>query len=191
MVTSCFAQWRIQESEWEGQHKKQIEEEMEVARLKEEAEREKLISADQPTIGDDAAPTAEPSTSTDNNTNTTPGAPEPGTKDTSTSLKLPPEDCLAVEQIEVTLVCGRGEVETGRLLVPTNTPPGRYVLEIVDGVLPACLRNEDSGGLGSVFGAKTAALEDTRYMAQLVRKVKSNHQIMFTVVDPTAPLPAT
>jgi hypothetical protein len=186
-LTSCFSQWRAQEAEWESLHKKQVEEEMEIARLKEVAIREKRLSTDQPPPEDSTSTAtgeaANPAATIDNSA--TAGA-EPGLV-RDASIKLPPEDCLAVDQIEVNLVCGRGEVETGRLLVPANTPPGRYVLEIIDGVLPACLRNEDSG----ITAKTTATLEDTRFMSQLVRRVKSNHQIVFTVVDPNVALPPT
>ena len=52
-----------------------------------------------------------------------------------------PGDCLALTELSVPLVCGYGEVESGRILLPIDTPPGKYVIQITDGVLPQCLRH--------------------------------------------------
>jgi hypothetical protein len=71
-----------------------------------------------------------------------PGAPPP----------VPP-DCCELQEVQVVACGGRGSVDG--LLVPAGTPPGTYVLEVLDGVDPQCVRSvtaaeeeEEAGGRG-------------------------------------------
>jgi len=51
-----------------------------------------------------------------------------------------PDDCEEVAEVAVTLVCGHGELGSDRVLLPKDVAPGKYVLEVVDGVAAPCLR---------------------------------------------------
>ena len=54
-----------------------------------------------------------------------------------------PLDCTAVKEVPLVLFCGSGEID--RIVLPTQTPEGVYVLEVSDGVSEACRRPPGEG----------------------------------------------
>lgn len=118
-----------------------------------------------------------------------------------------PLDCIAVKEVTVTLQGGYGEVEN--ILLPLDTPLGRYVIEVSDGILPACLRTAalDMNPLGSLHNSSSssssgcspavrervtvptspvrsrAALEDMKDLAAVINPIRANRQIIFNVVS--------
>ena len=116
-----------------------------------------------------------------------------------------PVDCIAVNEVVVTLQGGYGEVEN--ILLPLDTPPGRYVIEVSDGILPACLRtvapdmtpvgglnNSSSSSSCSPIGRertivptspvrRRAALEDMKDLAAVVNPIRANRNIIFNAVS--------
>ena len=130
----------------------------------------------------------------------------PGKADSGSSPV--PIDCIAVSEVVVTLQGGYGEVEN--ILLPLDTPPGRYVIEVSDGILPACLRTvaPDTAPLGSLNSSSSssssssptckeraagptspvrsrAALEDMKDLAALVNPIRVNRHITFNAVSAT------
>jgi hypothetical protein len=107
-----------------------------------------------------------------------------------------PLDCTAVNEVVVTLQGGYGEVEN--IILPLDTPPGRYVIEVSDGILPACLRTlaTDMTPLGNLNNSSSAtvpistvrcraALEDMKDLAAVVNPIRANRNTIFNAVSAT------
>ena len=114
-----------------------------------------------------------------------------------------PLDCIAVGEITVTLQGGYGEV--GNIILPLDTPPGKYVIEVSDGILPACLRtpapdinlhsnlvSSSSSLTGTERSAvptssvrTRAALEDLKNLAAVANPIRINRQTIFNAIPAT------
>ena len=97
-----------------------------------------------------------------------------------------PEDCEARLDVPLLLVCGRGETDTDHVCVPADTPPGRYVLEVVDAVLEGCVSH---GAVVGVGAGAAGALDVFAGMARVVRPLRANRQIAVIVEAPPPPPP--
>ena len=81
-----------------------------------------------------------------------------------------PPDYASVHEIPLVLLCGYGVIESGRVLLPTDTTPvgGEYVLEVTDGVLPSSYRVIKETTSNTIAGTrrKTSLLNNKRGSVQ-------------------------
>lgn len=113
-----------------------------------------------------------------------------------------PSDCTSVRELHVSLKSGYGDFDN--ILLPSDTPPGKYVIEVSDGVSSNCLRYQTSDFIptdlvgffpspsqaltGHVSSRNKATLEEMKGLFPVVRPIRVNRQILFHAVSVSQPV---
>ena len=176
-ITSCFADWRCQEDEWPALKKREMG----------------GVSHGQNLSEND--------TNHDNENDAC--EVEMALRGMSvTPAALVPSDCILVREVSILLKSGYGDFDN--ILLPSDTPPGKYVIEVSDGVSVDCIRtptsdfiSTDSVGLlspvsqlptGPVALRNKATLEEMKGLFPVVQPIRVNRQIIFHAVSALQPV---
>ena len=120
----------------------------------------------------------------------------------ATSAAPVPSDCKAVREVVVSLISGFGEFDN--ILLPSDVPTGKYVIEVSDGVSRHCLRYPPPDLIPadsiesppsfsrppteSVPCRPRETLEGMKDLFALVRPVRVNRHIIFHAVSVVQPV---
>ena len=87
-----------------------------------------------------------------------------------------PEGYFRMLNVPIDCVCGKGSIPSGRIRLPDNTPCGVYVIEVADGVNPACLTT------GDFLYQKPMLPSNVKDMMRLIRTISPSNELRINVV---------